>query len=140
MTRENPTPKNVPRVVANGQIAGTESGGDMLQKVVLLIVSLRDRRRVAEACIEKLGVSPSEVHVVISDAYERIRQAAKWSTEEALGEALVRVDDIYQRALQIQDTKTALAAQKEKAKLMGLYALARRRTGTSPVPEVGAPR
>ncbi len=107
-----------------------------LSKVVLLIVTLRDRSKVAQACIEKLNVSPSEVHVVISAAYEKIRQAAKWSTDEAIGEAITRLDDLYERALRVQDTKTALIAQKEKAKLQGLYALAKRRPAAPTIQEL----
>ena len=81
----------------------------------------------AEAAIEKLGVSPAEVHIVISEAYERIRQAAKWNADETLGESIVRLNDLYERALRVQDVKSALAAQKELNKLRNTYAAARRR-------------
>ncbi len=98
-----------------------------LDKLVLLIVTLRDRRQVAEAAVTKLGIDPSEVHIAIAEAFEKIRLASKWSTDEAVGEAITRLDDLYQRALQVQDVKTALAAEKEKAKVQGLYSLAKRR-------------
>ena len=98
-----------------------------LDTLVLLIVSLADRAKVAEAAIEKLGIGPSEVHVAISEAYERIRQAARWANDKALGESITRLNDLYERALRVQDVKSALAAQKELNKLRNTYATARRR-------------
>jgi hypothetical protein len=100
---------------------------ETLDKLVLLIVSLADRAKVAAAAIEKLGISPAEVHVAISEAYEKIRAAAKWSADEAMGEAIVRLNDLYERSLRVQDCKSALAAQKELNKLRNTYATARRR-------------
>ena len=99
----------------------------VLDTVVLLICSLRDRRAVAAAVIEKLGVSPSEVHVVIAEAFEKVRQAAKWSADETLGQAVLRLTDIYERSLRVSDLKSALSAQKELNRLQNTYAAARRR-------------
>jgi hypothetical protein len=100
---------------------------ETLDKLVLLIVSLADRTKVAAAAIEKLDIKPAEVHVAISEAYERIRAAAKWTAEESLGEAIVRLNDLYERSLRVQDCKTALATQRELNKLRNTYAAARRR-------------
>jgi hypothetical protein len=108
---------------------------DILDKLVLLVVSLRDRAKVAEAAIEKLGISPSEVHVAISAAYERIRGAARWNADEELGEAILRLNDLYERALRVQDVKSALAAQKELNKLRNTYSAARRRPAAPPMME-----
>ncbi len=100
---------------------------ETLEKLVLLIVSLADRTKVAAAAIDKLDIKPAEVHVAISEAYEKIRAAAKWAAEEALGESIIRLNDLYERALRVQDVKSALAAQKELNKLRNTYAAARRR-------------
>jgi hypothetical protein len=100
---------------------------DTLDKLILLIVSLADRAKVAAAGIEKLGISPSEVHVAISEAYERIRQAARWSADEEVGTAIVRLNDLYERSLRVQDCKTALATQRELNKLRNVYAAGKRR-------------
>ena len=50
-----------------------------LDKLVLLIVSLADRTKVAAAATDKLDINPAEVHVAISEAYEKIRAAARWA-------------------------------------------------------------
>ena len=100
---------------------------ETLDKLVLLIVSLADRAKVAEAAIAKLGISPSEIHLAISEGYERIRAAARWSADEATGEAIVRLNDLYERSLRVQDVKTALATQRELNKLRNVYAMAKRR-------------
>ena len=67
-----------------------EPNADISAKVVLLLVTIRDRAKVAAACVEKLGVSPSEVHVIISEAYAKIKAAAQWATDESVGEAILR--------------------------------------------------
>jgi hypothetical protein len=101
-------------------------------KLVLLIVSLADRARVAAAAVNELGIKPEEVHARISEAYERILSAARWSAEEALGESITRLNDLYERALRVQDVKTALATQRELNKLRDIYTTAKRRLPRPP--------
>ena len=58
---------------------------------------------------------------MITDAYAAILAAALYHRQRAAGQALIRLHDIYERSLQIQDVKTALAAQKELNRLQDLY-------------------
>ena len=103
---------------------------DVLDKLVLLLVSLRDRRKVAEVAVAKLGVPPAAVHALISSAFEKIREAASFDTEEQAGQAIFRLNDLYERSLKVQDCKTALSCQKELTKLQDLYSALKRRRQT----------
>ena len=94
---------------------------DILGKVVLLLVTLRDRTKVAQVAVDKLGVPPAEVHTIISEAFEKIAAAATFGITEETGAAITRLTNLYERALAVQDVKTALAIQKELAKMQDLY-------------------
>ena len=100
---------------------------DTLDKIVLLLVSLRARSKVAEVAVDKLGIPSAEVHTLISAAFEKIRQAADFSITEQAGEAIVQLRDLIERSLRVQDVKAALAARRELSKLQGLYPAGKRK-------------
>lgn len=93
---------------------------EALDKLVLLLVSGLQPTAVQEAAA-KLGLPEAEIPAAIAEARTRIAIAARYNRHEQLGAAMVRLNDLYRRALAIQDTKTALAAQKELNKLLELY-------------------
>ena len=93
---------------------------DVLDKIVLLMVSGLQQGAVEEAA-HKLGLTDGEVPAAIAEAKLAIAIAARYDRNEQMGAALIRLNDLYRRALAIQDTKTALAAQRELNKLMELY-------------------
>jgi hypothetical protein len=93
---------------------------DKSDKIVLLLVSGLQRSAVEEAAA-KLGLEPAEIGEAIAEAKLRIAIAARWDRDEQLGSALIRLNDLYRRSLAIQDSKTALAAQKEINKLLELH-------------------
>jgi hypothetical protein len=96
--------------------------GETLDKIILLVVSLQSKGAVKAACIEKLGISPDQADAAIETARGKIRDAIDVDRQERTGEAIVRLNDLYERSLRVQDCKTALAAQKELNRLCGLHA------------------
>ena len=96
--------------------------GDTIDKIVLLLVSLQSASAVRAACIDKLGLTPAQADAAIEHARGKIIDAAEVDRDKARGQAIVRLTDLYERALKVQDVKAALAAQKELNKLQGLIA------------------
>jgi len=95
---------------------------EALDKVILLVVSLQSRAAVKAACIEKLALSPDQADAAIETARGKIREAIGVDRQERTGEAIIRLNDLYERSLRIQDCRVALAAQKELNRLCGLHA------------------
>jgi hypothetical protein len=91
-----------------------------LDKIVLLLVSGLARSAVEEA-VGKLGLTGDAASSALAEARMRIQVAARWDRDDQLGTALVRLNDIYRRALAVQDAKTALGVQKELNRLLDLY-------------------
>jgi len=94
---------------------------EVADKVLLLLVSGLTERALRAACVDKLEIDARHVDAVITDARRRVTIAATVNRDAVIGEALTRLDDIYRRSIGIQDCKTALQAQREKDKLLGLY-------------------
>jgi len=92
----------------------------VLAKIASLLCTTPDPAVVRAACTAKLGLAEADVDPAIEAAYERIRQAAHIHRDRELGAAVTRLDTLYARSLAIQDTKTALAAQREKNHLLNL--------------------
>jgi hypothetical protein len=104
------------------KLPALDISGDTLDKIVLLLVSLQSASAVQAACIDKLGLSPTQADAAIEHARAKIIDAAEVDRDKARGQAIVRLTDLYERALKVQDVKAALAAQKELNKLQGLTA------------------
>jgi len=93
---------------------------EVFDKIVLLLVSGLARSAIVEA-IGKLGLFGDLATSAIAEAQMLIQIAAHWDRNEQLGTAMVRLNDIYRRALAVQDAKTALAVQRELNRLLDLY-------------------
>ncbi len=89
--------------------------------VLLLMVSGLTQADLEAAAIEKLGIDASDVVAVIAAARRRLKDAADFDQAERLGEAIVRLTDIYARCVRSQDLRTALQAQKELNRLLDLH-------------------
>lgn len=87
-----------------------------LDAVVLLLVSGKPLAELRDA----LELPAAEANALIDAARRRVTIAAKYHPDEQLGTALTRLNDLYARALKVQDNRTALAAQKEIGKLLAL--------------------
>jgi hypothetical protein len=97
------------------------SDSKTLDKVVLLLVSGLSDQAARDACVERLGHDAESASEVVAEARRRITIAADYKRDEQVGTAFFRLNDLYARSLKVQDVKTALAAQKELNKLLGLY-------------------
>ena len=90
-------------------------------KVIVLLVTSRDSELVQKVCVEKLGFSETDAKKAIERAKQEIAMAAEFDRREQIGKAIVRLEDIYEKSMRVQEQKTALASQKELSKLLGLY-------------------
>ena len=113
----------------------TQTDSPNLQTVAVLLVTLQDRAAVARACIEKLDIDPAEVDEILDQARRQLTIAADYHRDEEVGRALLRLNDLYERSLRVQDVKTALATQKEIDRLLDLYSAA----GARDEPPAGRP-
>ena len=95
---------------------------ETFDRIVLLLVSLQSVAAVKTACIEKLGLTDDQAEAAIEHAKKAIIDAAEIDKDKARGEAILRLNDLYERSLRVQDVKSALAAQKELNRLLGLLA------------------
>lgn len=75
----------------------------------------------AEAVAKTLGLTPADLPAVIAEARKRLTLAAEYNRDEQLGKAIQRLNDLYAKGVaKGEDLKTALAAQRELNRLMGL--------------------
>ena len=104
------------------KLPSLDISGDTLDKIVLLLVSLQSASAVRAACIDKLALTEEQADAAIQQAKRAVVDAAEIDRDKARGEAIVRLQDLYERSLRVQDVKAALAAQKELNRLLGLRA------------------
>ena len=119
------------------KLPSLDISGDSLDKIVLLLVSLQSASAVRAACIDKLGLTAAQADAAIEHARAKIIDAAEVDRDKARGQAIVRLTDLYERALKVQDVKAALAAQKELNKIQGIVNPRRRAAesdGDEPAP------
>lgn len=114
MPKAKPASKRAPRR------SRPEVAAQTVDKIILLLVSLQSQAAVAAACTDKLGLTADQAEAAIETARGKIRGAIEIDREERAGEAITRLNDIYERSLSGSDNKTALAAQKELNRLLGL--------------------
>lgn len=69
---------------------------------------------------DPLNIPPDQVETTIHDARLRLLNHVETLRVDQHARALARLDDLYARALRVQDIKTALAAQRELHKLLRL--------------------
>lgn len=93
-----------------------------IAKVVSLVSAGVTPAEVAVYAREKAKwpVTAAELSDYLTAARQVIRAAADVDAEYAAGCALTRLDDLYKKAMIIQDHKTALAVQREINRLLGL--------------------
>lgn len=102
-------------------MARNQAENPAIESVILLMVTGLSQADLAEACTEKLGIMPGDVKEILDLARRKLTLAADYNRDEQVGIAITRLNDLYSRAIRVQDNKTALAAQREINKLQGLY-------------------
>lgn len=91
-----------------------------LDQAVLLLVSGLTREAAEEAAITRGGLTTRKARAIVKKAHERITLAADYSRRAETGRAVMRLNDIYARSVKNGDTRTALSAQRELNRLLGL--------------------
>lgn len=108
--KAKPKPKTKPAAISP----------ELADRVLLILVSGCPDGQIA-AAVEGLGLAPEQVPVAIAAARRRLTIAADYHREHEIGKAYTRLNDCYGRSLALEDTKTALASQKELNRLLALY-------------------
>lgn len=104
--------------------------------MVMSLLSGTSPEKVVEHCQANLGLTAKEALKVVKEARKKITLAADFVRDEQLGVAITRLNNIYARAIREMDNKTALQAQRELNKLMGLYNAEAGGTGSDGMTEV----
>ena len=112
---------------------------EILDRVALLWLSLESPSAIRAACVaDPLNIRPADVEATITDARRRLLYHVDTLRTDQHARAVARLNDLYARALRVQDVKTALATQKELHRLLGLAAAratGNRETGPAAPPE-----
>lgn len=92
-----------------------------IERLVMLLVSGFTVDKAVEYCKTHFGLSTEEAEEAVGDARKKLTLAADFVRDEQLGTAIARLNSLYVKAIGEADIKTALQAQRELNKLMGLY-------------------
>ncbi|OHB51750.1 MAG: hypothetical protein A2Y12_01305 [Planctomycetes bacterium GWF2_42_9] len=94
---------------------------DKLDTIVLLLTQGITVERAVDYCVKRFSVNLEEAEKLVEQARRKITVAAEYVKEEQLGTAITRLNDLYSKSINDKDIKTALQAQRELNRLMGLY-------------------
>jgi hypothetical protein len=104
---------------------------EALQDRVVLLLTNGMSAEAAEAyCLKQDGLDAEAARQVVAAARKRITVAADYTRDEQLGKAVMRLDDLYAKSVAAKDTRTALQAQRELNRLLGLYEVGESRGAT----------
>lgn len=96
-----------------------------LDKIILLMIGGLTRQDVIAAARKELKLPAGRAKEAMAEARRRITLAADYNRDEVLGQAIKRLDDLYKRALSVEEVSIALSAQREKNRLLlGMIAMA----------------
>ena len=105
-----------------GASTGPETSTNTLRdRVVLLLVSGMSSEAAEGYCMRHGGMDGDVARRTVAEARQRITVAADYARDEQLGKAVMRLDDLYAKSIAGQDARTALQAQRELNRLLGLY-------------------
>lgn len=95
---------------------------DVIDSATLALVAGQSAARV-ESYLVTRGIAREDASAAVRAARSRITVAADYVRDEQLGKAVLRLEDMYAKALASKppNTATALAAQKELNKILNLY-------------------
>jgi hypothetical protein len=93
-------------------------------RVVLLLTNGMSVEAAEGYCVKQGTLDAEAARRLVAEARQRITVAADYARDEQLGKAVMRLDDLYAKSIAAHDTRTALQAQRELNRLLGLYAAA----------------
>lgn len=92
-----------------------------ISRAVMLLVSGASVEKAVQYFINQFRMEPENAAAVVQEARRQLTLAADFVRDEQLGTAIARLNNLYTKAIEAEDIKTALQAQKELNKLMDLY-------------------
>ncbi len=92
---------------------------EIVEKAVILRVTLRGDQPTLAALTDRLGLSPKNAQAALEAAHRRLIQEAGADRVQEFGTAVEAYRECYKRAIQLADVKTALQAQNSLTKLWG---------------------
>ncbi|NLG44825.1 MAG: hypothetical protein GX547_16405 [Phycisphaerae bacterium] len=96
---------------------------ETVDQTITLLLTLESTHQVAAALTsDQIGLAPAAAEAAIAEAQRRLMAAAGYDKTHELGRAIRRLNNLYRRSVQVQDCKTALAAQRELNRLLALGA------------------
>lgn len=98
-----------------------ESSTTLRDRLVLLLTNGMSIEAAEGYCVRQADCDLNSAKRVVAEARQRITVAADYARDEQLGKAVMRLDDLYAKSIAAQDTRTALQAQRELNRLLGLY-------------------
>ena len=100
-------------------------------RLLLLLTNGMSIEAAVGYCVQQSWMDLDTARRTVAEARQRITVAADYARDEQLGKAVMRLDDLYAKSIAAKDTRTALQAQRELNRLLGLYSpqgLSRRRS------------
>ena len=94
---------------------------NLIEKVILLMVSGLGKKEIRQVCEEKFEINSDDIEDFINKAQVKIIETSDFNKEKEVGTAVIRLNHIYSKAIASGDIKTALQTQRELDKLQGLY-------------------
>lgn len=89
-------------------------------RAVLLLINGMALAEVERFCMSR-GLTAEDAKQTMAMARKRITITAEYTKDEYLGKAVMRLEDLYAKSVQVKDIKTALQAQRELNRLLDLY-------------------
>jgi hypothetical protein len=94
---------------------------DAADAAILLLVAGKSIDATTTAIAERYHLNHDTARQLTDWALTQITLAANYDRTHELGTAITRLNDLYRRSIALQDTKTALAIQRELNRLLNLY-------------------
>lgn len=98
----------------------TAKPASLRDRLLLLLVNGMTVEAAEGYCVQQ-GLDQDSSKGAVQDARKRLTVAADYARDEQLGRAVMRLDDLYAKAIAGQDPRTALQAQRELNRLLNLY-------------------
>jgi len=119
LLRHSPGPTGATESSASAPASA--SANTLRDRLVLLLVSGMSTESAEGYCVRHGGMDLDTARRTVAEARQRITVAADYTRDEQLGKAVMRLDDLYAKSIAGQDARTALQAQRELNRLLGLY-------------------
>ncbi len=94
---------------------------EIRDKLVLLLIGGVSSDIARVAAIERFKLTPAKADATVAEAQQAIILAAAVDRRRELGLAMGQLNDLYSKANQAKEVKTALAIRRELNKLLSLY-------------------